>query len=148
VPWYTIDDEVAMPGQSLGPSQRLRTGAQFAHVRKNGRSIAAPVLTLGYVANGIATSRFGFLVSKRVGGAVVRNRVKRRLRESIRRRQLLVAPGWDVVVIARPAAARATFADLDQIIERLLWRARLDRPPQESAHARVAPGDEAPKVET
>lgn len=59
-------------------------------------------------------SRFGFVVSKQVGGAVVRNLVKRRLR-ALAQAQLLENPtGWDVVVRALPAAGVATFDELEQ----------------------------------
>jgi ribonuclease P protein component len=58
-----------------------------------------------------------------VGGAVVRNKVKRRLREILR--HLSVKPGWDVVFIARPEAATADFASLRKAAESLLSRAHL-----------------------
>lgn len=59
-------------------------------------------------------SRFAFVVSKNVGGAVVRNRVKRRLR-SLAHNQLAKNPtGWDVVVRALPAAATASYGDLEK----------------------------------
>ena len=51
-------------------------------------------------------SRLGVTVSRRVGGAVVRNRVKRRIREWFRRRCEQLSPGLDLVVIARPSASR------------------------------------------
>lgn len=71
--------------------------------------------------------RIGFSVSKRVGGAVVRNRVKRRLREAVRGRLTLLPPGWDIVISARPAAANADYATLDAELGELLERARLVR---------------------
>jgi ribonuclease P protein component len=67
----------------------------------------------------------GFSVSKRVGGSVVRNLVKRRLRESIRRDLSRLAPGWDIVITARPAAANATYDELRGELTRLLTRAKL-----------------------
>jgi len=70
-------------------------------------------------------TRIGFSVSRRVGGAVVRNRVKRRLREVIRRKLARIAPGYDLVIIARPGAADARMETLEQDVEVLLARARL-----------------------
>ena len=65
--------------------------------------------------------RFGFAVSKRMGGAVVRNRIRRRLRESARRLNNEGAcRGLDIVVIARQGAAEADFDRLDDTLQRLL----------------------------
>jgi len=73
--------------------------------------------------NGLSLSRYGLSVSKRVGNAVTRNRVKRRLREIWRITP--VKPGCDVVFIVRPAAAEADYAGLKRAVEGLLSRARL-----------------------
>ena len=64
-----------------------------------------------------ATYRVGFTVSKRVGNAVVRNRVKRRLREIVRASTSLLDAGWDYVVIARPRAATSDFQALRKDFE-------------------------------
>ena len=84
---------------------------------------------LGYAARDAADepgyTRVGFSVSRRVGGAVVRNRVKRRLRELMRRMLADIAPGYDLVVTARPDAANTPIATLDQELRALLRRARL-----------------------
>ena len=68
-------------------------------------------------------SRYGFVVSKRVGKAVVRNRVKRQLREIIR--QLILKPGTDIVLSARPQAAQAEYAALNTAVLDLLAQAGL-----------------------
>ena len=65
----------------------------------------------------------GFAVGRRVGNAVVRNRVKRRLREHLRQR--ILPENWDIVVAARPAAAGATYRELGQAMDELLSRAGL-----------------------
>ena len=75
------------------------------------------------LANGLDHSRFGFLVSKRIGNAVVRNRVKRRLREVVRLTP--VKPGWDAVFIARRDINQADFQQLKQAAENLLRRTQL-----------------------
>ena len=75
------------------------------------------------LANGLDHSRFGFLVSKRIGNAVVRNRVKRRLREVVRLTP--VKPGWDAVFIARRDINQADFQQLKQATENLLRRTQL-----------------------
>jgi ribonuclease P protein component len=73
--------------------------------------------------NQLPYSRYGFVVSKTVGKAVVRNQVRRRLREGIR--TLLVQPGWDIVVIARRKAAAADFHTLRRATAGLLSRAEV-----------------------
>jgi ribonuclease P protein component len=73
--------------------------------------------------NGLGLSRYGFTVSRRVGKAVVRNRVRRLLREILR--QTPLQPGWDIVFIARAAAARASYASLGKSTRGLLLRAGL-----------------------
>ena len=66
-------------------------------------------------------TRLGITVGRRVGNAVVRNRVKRLIREWFRRERSAIGAGWDIVVIARPAAARlagasAAFAELKRAL--------------------------------
>lgn len=73
--------------------------------------------------NGLPLSRCGFSVGKNIGKAVVRNRVKRLLREIVRLTP--IKPGWDIVLIARSKSSVAQFADLKKIIENLLSRAQI-----------------------
>ena len=85
--------------------QRLTKRNDFTAVYRKGRAFGHPLIALRLLPNERPFSRYGFVVSKAVGNAVVRNRVRRRLREGIR--SLPVEPGWDIVVIARPKAAAA-----------------------------------------
>lgn len=74
--------------------------------------------------NELAVSRFGFVVSRRIGKAAVRNRVKRRLREAVRHHLHEVPPGWDVVVLARAPIVEARFSEIENALAQLLARAR------------------------
>jgi ribonuclease P protein component len=103
--------------------QRLRREREFAAVYQRGRSWSNQVLAVRLLPNALAQSRFGFAVGKRVGKAVTRNQVKRRLREAVR--ALDPAGGWDVVIIARPAAAASDFAELRSALASLFRRAGL-----------------------
>lgn len=73
--------------------------------------------------NGLDLSRCGFSVTKKVGKAVRRNRVKRLLREIMRLQPLRT--GWDIVIIARPAVVDANYHQLEQEVTGLLVRAKL-----------------------
>jgi ribonuclease P protein component len=109
--------------------QRLRTAAEFAHVRN-----AAPrgwphrLLVLYVAPNDLGRTRIGITVSGRVGKAVQRNRVRRRVGEALRARMASLVSGVDMLVIARPASGQASWADLNQALDVLLARANATRP--------------------
>ena len=109
---------------------RLRDDADFQRLRTHGRAWGNRLLTLQVLANTLPQNRYGFVISKRVGNAVTRNLIKRRLREIFRQldRSGQIAAGHDLVVIVRPAAASALFATLVESITLLLVRATLLRP--------------------
>ena len=83
--------------------ERLRVRRDFLAVYRKGRAWTHRFLVLRVLSNGLSHNRYGFVVSKRLGNAVARNRLKRRLREGLR--LVAVKPGWDVVLLARPPAA-------------------------------------------
>jgi len=96
---------------------------QYNRVYNGGGSWANGLLVMKALPNGLTLSKYGFSVSKRVGKAVDRNRVKRLLREILRVTQL--KPGWDIVLIARPAAGRVDYVSLEKSVNDLLSRAQL-----------------------
>ena len=100
--------------------------AEFRRVRAEGRSWPGRYFTLAVLENaGAGPSRIGLITTRQLGGAVVRNRVRRRLREIVRAsRPRLKAACW-IVVIARSAAARASSDQLRVEWERLAPRANL-----------------------
>ena len=102
---------------------RLSKRSEFVAIYEGGRSWANGLLVLKALPNGLGWSRCGLSVSKRVGNAVKRNRVKRLLREAVH--LAAIKPGWDMVFIARPAAASASYHQLGEAIADLLGRAHL-----------------------
>jgi ribonuclease P protein component len=106
---------------------RLRASASFQSIRRDGRVLLHPLLVMSWLPNDLGTSRFGFSVGRRLGKAVKRNQIKRRMRESVRLRMQKdeVAAGWDVVLVARYPMRKASFAEIDQAIGLLLRRAGL-----------------------
>jgi ribonuclease P protein component len=82
-------------------------------------------MVLAFVRNELDHSRFGFVVSKRLGKAVKRNKIKRRLREATRLRLPYIKPGFDVVVIARQPLGGAAYTELAYTLEKLLKKADL-----------------------
>ena len=73
--------------------------------------------------NRTATNRVGLTVGKKLGGAVVRNRVRRRLREAYRLNESRFAPGWDIVIVARRSCITAEFEKLQESLLTLAAKA-------------------------
>ena len=90
---------------------------------QSGRHNSGRLIAVRSVANSLPLSRYAYAVPKRVGKAVVRNKVRRRLREALR--SLPVLEGFDIVISVRPEAAQATFLGLKSELMMLLKRARL-----------------------
>lgn len=93
---------------SVDKKHRLTRSADFQRVYRQGKSVAGRYLVLYYFNRSPGSAggpRLGLSVSKKVGGAVIRNKVKRTLKEAFRPVQDRVAPDYDYVIIARPGLA-------------------------------------------
>jgi ribonuclease P protein component len=117
------------PGRRLRfpRAARLSNAGEFRRVKDRGRSFGGRFLVLGVLreASPEQMTRIGLITSRRVGGAVERNRVRRRLREAIRASRPRLRSGAWLVVIARHLAARATAAELQAEWLRLAERASM-----------------------
>jgi ribonuclease P protein component len=101
----------------------LKKNSQFSLVYDKGKSLAGKEVVLKALSNGSSLSRFGFVVSGRLGKAVVRNRIKRRLREITGK--IKVKSGWDIILIARAPAVMTDYKDLEKSVRKLLLKAEL-----------------------
>ncbi len=110
---------------------RLKSATDFERVRRDGRSHAHPLVVLiarrraSEEPGEASATRAGFVAGKSVGTAVDRNRAKRLLREALRARASVLAPGWDLVLIARRPLAASKLAQAQAALEQLLRRAKV-----------------------
>ena len=94
--------------------------AEFEAVYRSGGRRSSAQFVVFYRANGGAHSRFGSSVKKQLGNAVVRNRIRRRIREILRRNSSETPSGWDIVIHPRRSVARANFGQLQAELLALL----------------------------
>jgi ribonuclease P protein component len=111
---------------SFPKTRRLTRRLEFVRVKRDGIMQRGKLLMLNVLPLENSTSwRAGFVTSRRVGGAVVRNRVRRRLREIVRRHQHELRQGFWFVTVARYEAAAATYCALEDEWLRLARRASI-----------------------
>jgi ribonuclease P protein component len=117
----------------LAAAQRVRRGADFAAAIRGGRRAGRGTIVVHLLLEEpvqASVARAGFVVSKAVGNAVVRNKVRRRLRHLVRPMLAELPAGSLLVVRALPAAAEASFATLGSDLEAALAAARKPRRPR------------------
>jgi ribonuclease P protein component len=98
----------------------LSRPGEFARLAEEGVTRTHPLLVGRFVRTDLAQTRFGLATGKRLGGAVTRNRVRRRIREALRVMAPSFQPGWDVLIIARPAIVEADHDALVGALRRIL----------------------------
>ncbi len=107
----------------LADKNRLKKKKDFENILKKGRTFKEDFLVLKVIKNKEKKIRFGFIVSKKISlKAVVRNKVKRRLRESVKPKIELLKKGVDIVIISLPGIREKSFKEIEKIIIKLLKR--------------------------
>jgi ribonuclease P protein component len=111
---------------SFSKARRLTRASEYARVKRDGVVQRGKLLTFSAaMVENSSLCRVGVITSRRLGGAVVRNRVRRRLREIVRRHQHDLRPGRWIVLIAKRDAARASYRALEDEWLRLAKRASI-----------------------
>ena len=108
----------------------LKKNYEFRRLYSKGKSCANTYLVVYCRKNHSGRSRIGYTVSNKVGHAVVRNRIRRRLREIYRLQEHQLLPGYDIVVVARVRAVHSKYADLERDFLRLAKKLQLLSPPE------------------
>jgi ribonuclease P protein component len=100
----------------------LSSPQDFAAIQGSGTYVSTALLSARFLRTDLEVTRFGLSTGRRLGGAVVRNRVRRRIREVLRVMAPTFQPGWDVLIIARPAIVSADHDALVGALQRTLVR--------------------------
>lgn len=112
---------MGLPEQGFPASRRIRTSAEYRHLRRVGKRCHTRNFTVYIADRNNDFARLGLTVSRKVGGAVRRNRVKRLVREFFRLHQPHLKAGTDISVVAKPGAARLEY---EQVCEELSFLIR------------------------
>ena len=104
---------------------KLRKNREFQNVYRNGTYLANKYLVVYKLNNAKGYNCFGITAGKKVGGSVVRNRVTRLIRQSIRNIHHLILPGYDIVVLARAGSGDASLRQMENALFHLIKKHNL-----------------------
>ncbi len=104
---------------------RLTRNQDFQRLRQDGRVARHPSMIVSYAANNLSHNRYGFITTKQLGKAIVRNRTRRIMRECVRDLHPKLEHGFDIVIIVRPPTVGQPFSIVKRILYELFIRANL-----------------------
>ena len=110
----------------------LKKNSEFRRLYSKGKSAVNPYMVVYCRKNGRGLNRVGYTVSVKLGHAVVRNRVRRRLREIYRLNSPALKTGWDIVIVARGRCVDARYSKMDEAFLSLCGKLALLDSPQEA----------------
>ena len=114
-----------MCDQSFPKSARILRRAEFRRVYDEGRRVTGPYFAAFCLAGTSGGPRIGLTTPRALGKSVDRNRIRRRIREAVRRQLRELGPEWEIVLNPRRAALEAPFAELSREIGRLFSRCKV-----------------------
>lgn len=109
----------------------IKKNRDFKSLYRSGKSSVNPYLVIYCRKNRRGESRLGISVGTKVGKAVCRNRVRRRIREAYRLSEEKIRPGYDLIIVARVRAASAAYRDIESALLQLCGKLRLLRGEEE-----------------
>lgn len=101
-------------------ANRLKKRKEFAYIFKKGESLASKHIVLTFVSSKLKQYKVGFSCGKKVGKAVVRNKVKRRIKEAVYANRSLLQVGYNYIFVGKQTSSLATFEEIKQEVEFLL----------------------------
>jgi ribonuclease P protein component len=104
---------------------RLRKNLEFKYVYNKGKSYANSFLVLYIIQNNSDFNKIGVSVSKKVGNSVIRNKVKRRIKECYRLNSYMIAKGYNIVFISRVKTSEATYKEIEKAMISLFKKAQI-----------------------
>ena len=104
---------------------RLRKRYQYQYIYKSGSFISEKAVTLHYVTSKTKCIKVGFAVTKKIGGAIKRNLIRRRLREIIRKHLINLKQNYNIIIVAKESILDVDFENLSKQIVNLLKKADL-----------------------
>ncbi len=107
---------------------RLKRTQDFARVRQLGQTVRGRLMLLNLAPNPLPHNRYGIVTGKRLGGAVIRNRVRRLVRQAVRDVQPHLLTGWDVVIVPHPTLVGLPQREVARAFEALARQAGLFKP--------------------
>jgi ribonuclease P protein component len=119
--WLSEGAAVPAP-RSLRPHERIRRRPEFKQVHDRGIRIPGRLMTALLLANGLTHDRLGIIASRRIGGAVQRNKAKRLIREVFRLNKRTTGTGSDIVIIPRVELVEAQFSSIEADYRSILQR--------------------------
>lgn len=104
---------------------RLKSNRDFRNTYDKGKSFANKYLVIFFRKNGLDNSRLGVAVTKKLGNSVIRNKVKRRIREAYRLNNHRIKEGFDIVILSRVGAKDVGYKEIESALLHLLKLAKL-----------------------